>query len=139
MCWPHCQVKEENERTAAPMRGNLSSAQGPDRATRLVGWVAGWLAGWAFLCCFHNGIITLWDKSLAEEERAVESLKPDATLSTLPLSSSFSILLTSAHIVDLKTIKLQPQCEWSACCSCRIPAILFTVCKQDRAQWLQHR
>lgn len=45
MCWPHCQVKEENERTAAPMRGNLSSAQGPDQATRLVGWVAGWPAG----------------------------------------------------------------------------------------------
>lgn len=53
--------------TAAPVKGNLSSAQGPDQAT--------WLAAW-FLCCCHNGIITPQDKSLAVEER---TLKPDAT------------------------------------------------------------
>lgn len=52
--WPHCLLKEEDERTAGPIRGNLTSAQRPNQAT----WLVGRVAGWAFLCCCHNGIIT---------------------------------------------------------------------------------
>lgn len=36
------QLKGEDVRTAAPLRGNLSAAQGPDQATGLVGWMASW-------------------------------------------------------------------------------------------------
>lgn len=43
--WLHCQLKKEDGHTAAPLKGNLSRAQGPDQAIWLVGWLVGWLAG----------------------------------------------------------------------------------------------
>lgn len=107
----------------------MSSAQGPDQAI----WLVSWVAGWAFLCCCHNGIITPWDKSLAAEKRAVESLKPDASvcimllklhyippfLALLLLICSFNNFITSVYTTDCvypKTIgvKLELQCECSA-------------------------
>lgn len=126
-------------------------------------WLVGCVAGWAFLCCCHNGIITPWDKSLAAEKRAVESLKLDASVwimllklqslhsssvALLPLICSFNIFYTSVYIMDCVSpetigVKLELQCECSAWCLVvaedPLQSSLFFVCKQDRAQWLQHR
>ncbi len=39
----HNQLKEEDEWTAAPIRGHLRSAPRPEQATWLAGWLASWL------------------------------------------------------------------------------------------------
>lgn len=72
-----CTLSKKDKCTAAPMKRNMSSVQGPDHVI----WLVGQMAGQAFLNDCHNGIITPWDKSLAVERRAMDSLKPDAFIS----------------------------------------------------------